>query len=197
MRSREEVLRELRQCAASWDPDVKLIGNVSAAEIVALCDGELEAQAEDAAWDDTFARNADTLDALAKEAVEAHERGETLPMPCEAPRGEAVALHWSVIRFTLNEAVRIATDKHGYEAESAMLDELASKLDDNIREHSHPLVAAVVSEAMVEALSQYANSINWMTHTDQDDDNFRRVWIGSGDGRDIARAALTAARGGA
>lgn len=44
--------------------------------------------------------------------------------------------------------------------------------------------------AMEDALTQYASSINWMTHTDQADDNLRRVWIGSGDGRDLARWAL-------
>jgi hypothetical protein len=42
------------------------------------------------------------------------------------------------------------------------------------------------------ALAQYANSINWMTHTDQDDDNVRRVWLGTGDGRTYARLALAA-----
>ena len=50
-------------------------------------------------------------------------------------------------------------------------------------------------EEMREALTHYANSINWMTHTDQDDDNLRRVWVGSGDGREYARRALAAQEG--
>lgn len=36
-----EVLRaadELRACAASWEPDARLLGNVTAAQIVAVCD---------------------------------------------------------------------------------------------------------------------------------------------------------------
>ena len=59
--------------------------------------------------------------------------------------------------------------------------------------HAEQSAGAGVTEAYEEALRQYANSINWMTHTDQDEENPRRVWIGSGDGRDIARAALSAA----
>ena len=40
------------------------------------------------------------------------------------------------------------------------------------------------------ALVQYANSINWMTHTDDAADDIRRVWVGSDDGRNYAREAL-------
>ena len=39
-------------------------------------------------------------------------------------------------------------------------------------------------------LVQDANSINWMTHTEDADDSIRRVWVGSDDGRYYAREAL-------
>jgi sulfatase maturation enzyme AslB (radical SAM superfamily) len=30
--------RELRQCAAAWEPGARLLGNVTAAEIIEVCD---------------------------------------------------------------------------------------------------------------------------------------------------------------
>ena len=69
------------------------------------------------------------------------EEIDALPRPAQ-PSGEPVASHWSVIRFAFNEAMRAAAKGYGHEEESAMLDELARNLDDNIREHSHPSAAA-------------------------------------------------------
>lgn len=62
--------------------------------------------------------------------------------------GEPVASHWSVIRFAFNEVIRVAAKGLGHEEESAMLDELARKLDDNIREYAHPRPRVGVTEAL-------------------------------------------------
>ncbi len=44
----DDRIKELRECAESWEPDVTLLGNVTAADIIGVCDeiGRLRARVE-------------------------------------------------------------------------------------------------------------------------------------------------------
>jgi len=116
--------------------------------------------------------------ALAKERDEARRECDEVVAACRGTQMDeaAIASMWQYVR----EKVAIQSER----------DALAER----VREMEMARDAARLAEQdtksllMQWALEQYANSINWMPHTDQN--QAQKVWLGSTDGPEYARRAL-------
>lgn len=139
MASEVDVADALQECAEAWEPDVCVLGNVRARDVIAVCERLREAERER-----DEARAALALEERLK--LEACNQAET-----EAARAEAAEARWHAEHATALEALRQA------EAAEARVAELTATLTEinairnsivgaqtvNWSEHVYPLVAAL------------------------------------------------------